>query len=335
MTDPVDKDKFVPAFAMPVIAPPPDGYVGGTAAYYAAVLLQSAITFADVKVGPEDKLALQQGTPAPEPKGLKIGIPNPSGLITGFPPFGTLFAVMGGWLSYVRAVPDTVAGSTVNLAPILLPPFDGVIPAPQYSAPAGLDPPAAPWGAFVLRLWGPDFDKLAGALGQSPACAAVYYLGVDEASAKTALEPSVKLHFRQDHYDQSVANGTKPVFQDVVEQIKGQAYATTPTLYGTLVADFLIGLLNGNTSLLVKGGSPIGETVRVIDSTTTTPQAVGHIELWFMDGSTSQLFIAPTQMLRGAPTYDFLTSSAFAGKTIRCSTMHWAGRRRSSSTSSS
>jgi hypothetical protein len=304
MTDPADdKDKFQPAFAMPVIAPPPDDYAGGVAAYYAAVVLQSAVTFADVKVGPEEKVALQQGAPAPEPKGLKIRIPNPTGLITDFPPFGTLFALMGGWLTYVRAVPDSVAVSAVDLTPVLFPPYSDLIPAPQFPAPAGLDP-LKPWGALVLRLWGMDFEKLTDALGQSPACNAVYYLGVDEASAKTALEPLVKLHFRQDHYDQSVAAGTKPVFQDVVEEIKGQAYATTPALFATLVTDFLTELLNDNTSLLVKGGSPLGEAVQVPDST-ATPPLVGSVELWFMDNSQPPQFISSMQLLRGALTYDF------------------------------
>jgi hypothetical protein len=307
MTDPVDdKDKFLPALAMPVIAPPPDDYVGGAAAYYTAVALQSVLTFGDVVIGPEAAVALQQAAPPPDPKGLSVKIPNPSGLITGFPPFGTLFALMGGWLTYVRAVPDTVAVSAVDLTPILFPPYSDLIPAPQFPAPAGLDP-LKPWGALVLRLWGMDFEKLAAALGQSPACNAVYYLGVDEASAKTALEPLVKLHFRQDHYDQSVQDATKPVFQSVVEEIKGQPYTTTPAPYATLVTDFLTELLNGNTSLLVKGGAPIGEAVQVPDSasTTGTPPPVGSVELWFMDNSQPQQFIAPTQIIRGAPTYDF------------------------------
>jgi hypothetical protein len=308
MADSTDeKDKFVPAFAMPVIAPPPDDYVGGAVAYYADVALQSFLTFQDVVIPPEAALPPdpQQTTPPPpDPKGLKITIPTPSAAITGGHPFGTLFALMGGWLTYARAVPDTVAGSAVDLAPILPPPFGGVTPAPQYPAPAGLDP-LKPWGAFVLRLWGMDFQKLAEALGQSPACNSVYYLGVDEASAKAALEPLVKLHFRKDHYDQSVAKPEKPVFQDVVEEIKGQSYAITPAVYTDLVTDFLTELLNGTTSLLVKGGAPIGQALQVSASTTSTLPLAGRIELWFMDNSEPQQFIASTQIFRGALTYGF------------------------------
>lgn len=296
-------EKFVPTFYMPVIAPAPEGYAGDAAAYYAEVAIQSFVTLEDVLIPPEATVV----TDPPETKGLKITIPSPGATSPAPFPFGTVFAIMGGWLTYVRATPDALAGSAVDLVPSLPPPFNGVTPPPQYPAPAGLDPPATPWGALVLRLWGIDFQKLTETLQGSPACNAVYYLGVDEASVQTALTPLVKLHFRRDHYDQSVANHEKPVFQDVVEEIKGQLYATTPTPYDDLVNDFLIAMLNGNTSLLVKGGAPIGEAVRVIDisSGTGVQPAVGKVELWLLDGGEPPQFISSTQIFKGAPTYEF------------------------------
>ncbi|HEX8364041.1 MAG TPA: hypothetical protein VF603_02015 [Allosphingosinicella sp.] len=306
MADPVaDKDKFVPAFAMPVIAPPPASYASDAATYYGAVAGQCFLAFADVVIAPEDALPddpNQPPAPPPDPKGLVITIPNPAGAMTDAAPFGTLFALIGGWLSYQRAAPD---GSAVDLMPILPLPFATVTPAPSYAAPSGLDA-TKPWGVFVLRLWGMDYDKLAAAVGKEAACNAVYYLGVDEASAKAALEPLVKLHFRKDAYDVSIAKPEKPVFQDVVEEILGQAYSPAPS-YATLVGDFLTALLNGATQLLVKGGASIGQAVQVPDSsvTTGTPPPVGRVELWFLDGSEPPRFISPYPFFKGAPGYDF------------------------------
>jgi hypothetical protein len=93
----------------------------------------------------------------------------------------------------------------------------------------------------------------------------------------------------------------------VVEEILGQPYSATPAPYADLVTDFLTALLNGNTQLLVKGGAPIGAAIQVPDSsvTTGTPPPVGRIELWLLDGSEPPAFISPSQVFRGAPSYDF------------------------------
>lgn len=298
--------KFTPAFAMPVIAPPVAG--ADPVAHYAAVAAQCPLTFADVVTAPEAALALdpqQSSAPAPTAKGLAITIPNPSSALADLIPFNTLYALMGGALSYVRAIPDTATGSSIALAPFLVPPFSALAPAPKYPAPAGLDPGKA-WGAFRLCLWGTDFDKLKEALGTSAACGQVYYFGVDEASAKAALKPLVELEYTQASYDQAVTQGKTPPFRLVVEGIKTQAYATAPT-YATLVADFVTELFNGKTDLVVKGGSAIGQAVELtIASSGSNPAIVnGFVELWFADAAAPPAFIAPTNIIRGALAYDF------------------------------
>ncbi|MEA3012205.1 MAG: hypothetical protein QOD42_750 [Sphingomonadales bacterium] len=315
MADPSPASGFQPVFAMPVIAPSPRGYSDTVANYYVEISTQTAVTPVLVKIGPEQQLP---ANPLDD-KGLRISITNPgAAFVPAVPlsppadpdapplpppaPFGTLFALMGGWLSFVRAVPSTTAGSAVDLVPILPPPFDALTPAPQYPAPAGLAP-ATSWGAFLLRLWGVDFQKLVAALPDSPACSAVCYLGVDEASARTALAPLVKLHFPLAAYDASLAVPEKPVLRDVMEGIKGQPYTGSPS-YAVLIDDFLDALFDGDTNLLVKGGSAIGEAVRIPDPANSS-QMIGRVELWFLDNATPPAFIVPTPLLAGALAYDF------------------------------
>ncbi len=306
---PAPAPKFKPAFAMPVIAPPPSGYAGTMADYYAEIATQTTMTPTLVQILPEQMLPV---SPLVE-KSLLITITNPAAsFVPAIPltvdpdapaappsPFATLFALMGGWLSYVRATP----GGGLHLASMLASPFDTITPAPEYPAPAGLDPATA-WGAFVLRLWGMDLKRLAEALPETPVCSAVYYLGVDELSARAALAPLVRLHFPLDQYDASVAGNEKPVLQDVMEEVKGQAYAGAAPSHADLIDDFLDALFDGSTTLLVKGGSAIGQAVQVPDPDASS-QMIGQAELWFIDDASPPAFIDPTPLLRGAPAYDF------------------------------
>jgi hypothetical protein len=294
---------------MPVIASRPAGYAGTAADYYLEIAAQTTVTPALVQILPEQLLP---ANPLVE-KGLLITITDPSAsFVPAAPlavdadapapppaPFATLFALMGGWLSYVRATP----GAGLDLTAMLAPPFDSITPPPEYPAPAGLDP-AAQWGAFVLRLWGVDFQRLAESLPEAPACTAVYYLGVDELSARSALAPLAKLHFPLDRYDASIAANEKPVLQDVMEEVKGQAYTGAAPSHADLIDDYLDALLDGATNLLVQGGSAIGEAVQVPDPGAPS-QSIGRVELWFLDDSSPPNFIDPTPLLRGAPAYDF------------------------------
>lgn len=291
MPNPPDPAKFVPAFAMPVIAPPPDGGPDAIT-HYAAVKALCDLVIADVPVSADTNMLA---------KGLRITIPNPAGMVAGSLAFGTLFALMGGSLRYRRVEADKV---TLALASILPAPFDSATPAPSFTAPAGHDASKS-WGAFRLTVWGPDFMKLRHLIGEVSACATVYYLGVDEASAALALKPLVECEYPLTAYDKAIAEATKPAFQSVVEKARNQVYVSTPP-YATLVADFMTSLMKGDTELMVPGGGALGQAIEApAPAVATNPPQVGIVELWFLDGGAPPAFIASAEFFRGAPGYDF------------------------------
>jgi hypothetical protein len=317
-----DKDKFVPAFAMPVIAPPPDGYAADAAAYYLELASQTTVTPALVEVLPEQLLPPMNPL---EKKGMLVTITNPNAIfqpsvpLTGsgdpnstlppLPTFDTLFALMGGNLIYRRATaPD-------GLNSLLPSQFDGITPAVQYPSPAGLL--TAAWGTLVLTLWGTDFDKLQTALNDNPACLTIYYVGVDEASLAPLLKPALKQMFTEQVYLDflaaqnllELAAQKKPVIREVDEAVRLIPYttapaATTPT-YDQLINDLLAQFVNGTTSLMVKGGMPIGRAIQCDPSGMVGSQTIAQVELWFIDAGALQQFISPVWIITEALIYDF------------------------------
>lgn len=313
-----DDDKFVPTFAMPVIAPAPFGYTGDAAAYYAELAGQTQVTTTQVEVLPEQQLP--PTTPL-DKKGLLVTITNPDATfqpavpITGttsvlapLPTFGTLFAMMGGWLSYRRS---TAAEGLNSFFPD---PYASLQAPVQYSAPAGLLTPA--WGTLVLTLWGADYDVLQAALGDHPGSLVVYYLGVDEASLLPLLKPALKELFPEQAYNDhiaaqgqlSVAKQKMAPLRDVIEAITVVPYGTAITApvpsYNQLIDDHLAAFVNGTTAIMVKGGKAIGKAIQC-NAGFTSSQPIAQVELWFVDAGSPQQFLSPFWILPGALIYDF------------------------------
>jgi hypothetical protein len=317
-----DKDKFVPTFAMPVIAPAPDGYSGDAPAYYAELASQTTVGPSLVEILPEQLLPVNPL----EKKGLFVTITNPNAVFQPsvpltpnsdpnaplpppLPTFDTLFALMGGDLIYRRAT------ATDGLNSLLPSPFDAITPAVQYPSPAGLLPAA--WGTLVLTLWGADFDRLQTALNDRPACLSVYYVGVDEASLVPLLKPALRRMYPKQAYldylaQQSqlpAAEQKKAVVREVVEAITLIPYPTAPAdptpSYDQLIDDHLVEFVNGHTSLTVKGGTPIGRAIQCDPSGMPSSQTTAQVELWFIEAGSPQQFLSPFWILTEALIYDF------------------------------
>jgi len=311
-----DDTKFVPRFAMPVIASAPPGYSGDAAAYYAELATQTTVTPTLVEVLPE---RLLQPTGVLDKNGLLVTITNPDATftpatpITGtgsvlapLPTFGTLFALTGGMLFYRRST------ALDGLSSLLWPPYDGIQPPVEYPAPAGLVTPT--WGTLALVTWGPDFDVLQTALSDHTACATVYYVGVDEASLQPLLKPTLQRIFPKQPFldyvagqaQQPPAKQKKAVLRDVGEATTGTFYPTAITAptpdYDQIIDDILVAFLNSTASILVEGGMPIGKAVQC-SAGITPDQTVAQVELWFADAAPQ--FISPVWVITGAPTYDF------------------------------
>jgi len=308
-----DKNSFTPAFAMPLIAPPPDGY--DTATYYSDVASQTTVTATPVEVLPE-----QQATTADplEKKGMLVTVTNPDATFqssnsgSGSPssnnlqPFGTLFALMGGELRYL---PST---SPEGLNPLLPSPFSEASTPIQYPPPDGLVTTA--WGTLALTLWWADFNKLQTALDDNSACQTIYYVGVDEGSLAPLLKPAFERIFTQQAYsDHLTAQSSLPapdrkkaVLRDVVETVTLTPYATDPAsstpTYDDLVDAFMAEFVKGTTSLMVKGGTPIAKAVQ---SAPAGGETIAQIELWFVDAGAPQQFMSPVWIFAAAPTYEF------------------------------
>jgi hypothetical protein len=303
---------------MPVVGPPPAGYSGTVPSYYAAVATQTTVTPTLVEILPE-QLVPQSG--ALEKKGLLVTITNPA---ASFPPppvnpplaipppppsFGTLFAVMGGELVYRRAT------DPMGLNTLLPPPYSAIQTAVTYPAPAGTVTPA--WGTLILQIWGTDLQALKGALKDKPPSSFVYYLGVDEASLAPLLKAALKeIYTEQIYLDQLAAESQKPAVKQrkpsvraVVETIMLSPFQTgpvapTPT-YNQLIDDYFNAFLAGSTTILVKGGTPVGKAIEVSGPGFPGPTTVGQVELWFLDTSVPAEFISPIWILGGAPSYGF------------------------------
>lgn len=276
-------------FHMPVIAPAPKDYQGTAPAYYAEVAQQCATGALPIPVEPELIVALSA---SPSPKGLQVTLANPDGVFQyqsggqgpAPPPWRTLFAMTGGFLTYV---PSTVAS---GLGPWLPPPFDSIASPFVPTAPAGLA--TARWGTLVLRLWGPDVARMQRNLDAGPACGVLYYVGVAEDSLAMPVAGIVSRLFPKERFDSSAAEGKQPTLRRVLEKMAGTPYPTMPG-YTQLVTDYVARFVAGETSLMVEGGQAIGKTVLV--SPGGGGGVAGEISLWAVDASTAPAFadVAP------------------------------------------
>jgi len=243
MTNAVNKP-FEPAFHMPVIAPPPEGYAGTPADYYAAIDAMTTITITDVASPPE--LANWDGVaPAPEAKAVEVMIdtptaqmPSPQGSTTANPEFRTIYAMMGGALRYVPAASPIPLDNSLYTTPTL------------YSPPNGADPA----GSFVLRLWATDFERLQEGLTISPAPRLVIYSGVDEGSLNDYAPALIERVY---------PDGAKASLAKLLNQagLLSTAASQTGAPADLVRADFLTAFKTGALDLMVRGGVPIGKMV--------------------------------------------------------------------------
>jgi hypothetical protein len=318
MTDP-GPPRFEPAFAMPVIAPAPAGYSGSVADYYAEMATQTLVTPTPVELLPEQLL-----NPAGpfQTKGVLITIANPDAsfqpavpippppipfLPVPLPAFGILYAMLGGELQYQPS------GDPGGLNPLLPAAFAQIASPIHYPPPADLITPT--WGTLALRVWATDAKKIQDALPGEPACRMIYYVGVDQASLKSMLEPTVKrMYDEQAFLDYVAAQDQKPVAEQKFAPLRDAAKAitlivdpdpppsATPT-YATLVDRILDAFVAGTTRLLVKGGTPIGKAIQINTPNILGPATTARVEMWFVD-ETDQFF-TPGRLIAGAPSYDF------------------------------
>jgi hypothetical protein len=305
--------KFVPVFAMPIIAPPPTGYSGDPATYYSKLALQTMVVPTPVEILPEQTIPPANSL---EKKGLVVTVNNPANSFQPDtplpsaalppPPFATLFALMGGDLEYRRST------DPAGLNPLLPPPFDALATPLHYPAPAGLT--TAAWGTLRLRVWGTDFKLMKDSLKDTPPCGTVYYLGVDEASLEPLLKAVLnRIYPQQAHLDHIAATSQlpageqkKPPLRQVVETVRGMQYPGGPTSatpsHAILIGDYFDAFLNGNTSLLVGGGTPIAKAIEI---SAGLAGSLGRVELWFLGEGPTPQFISPIWTFKGAPTYAF------------------------------
>lgn len=275
---------FVPHFSMPLISPRPSDCQLSPPDYYAEVGNQTIVTLTNSPTLPEQVLP----SGPPQDKALIVTVSNPDSVFQyaptsggggqTLPPWRTLFAMMGGTLSYVSAA------APGGLNPFLPPPYNALTTIVVPGPPAGL-PTTTLWGTLVLRLWGADILRMQEASDTGPACSALFYVGVDEASASAAAVAALALLYPQARFDEAVAGARKPALQDVVEGIKGAPYVSPPT-YAGLINDYAEAFVLGNTSVLVKGGTEIGKAV-IVDPATAP---LGRVELWAVDASPTPEF---------------------------------------------
>jgi hypothetical protein len=270
-------------FFMPLIAPAPDGYAGDATAYYAEVLQQCAVSVVPVAVEPEE--ILSQGGSAGT-KGLLVTLGDPDGVFQSGqggqgpaqPPWRTMFAMAGGFLTYVRST------HSAGLNAWMPPPYDAITPPFAPAAPAGLSTPL--WGTFVLRLWAPDVSRMQTKLESDPACGTLFYVGVAEDSIAATIAPLIERAFPQSRFDATRAKAKKPSLQRLIEKIAGAPY-TSPPSYNQSVNDLIARFLDGETSLLVEGGALIGKTVLVSSGGASD---AGQLILWACDSSAAPAF---------------------------------------------
>jgi hypothetical protein len=311
--------KFAPTFAMPVIAPPPAGYMPTVAAYYAEIAAQTLATPTAVELLPEQ--LLNPSGPF-QTKGMLITVTNPDSVFqpaTPIPPpplptlpdvlrpFGTVYAMLGGELGYRRSTDPQGLNSLLPAA------FAALVPAVQYPPPADLITPA--WGTLRLQVWAADALRLQEKLPGEPQCRIILYVGIDEASLKPLLEPLLKrLYPEQIFLDHIAAQSAKPAaeqkkapLREVVEAILLTPYPDLPAAslpsYATLIDAYLDAFLAGSTTLMVSGGSAIGEAIKTNAAGDPPTAATGRVELWFVDESGQ--FSGPGRLVAGAPSYDF------------------------------
>lgn len=274
-----------PRFHMPLIAPKPADHQVAAPDYYAEVAQQCAIGV--IPTAPEPELILFPGNP-PDPKGLLVTLANPdavfqySGQIQ-TPPWRTLFAMTGGFLTYIRST------SVTGLNPWLPPPFDAIDPPFAPSTPTGLL--TSQWGTLVLRLWSQDVGRMQDKLDAAPACGTLYYVGVAEDSLSGPVGDVVQRLYPTSRFDAAVAKGRQPTLLRVLEKIAGAPYSSAPS-YSQLVSDYAARFIAGETSLLVEGGTPIGKTI--LTSAGGGTGNAGQVLLWALDSSATPAFAPVT-----------------------------------------